>query len=61
MQHEDDANNLGEHQHDVVCLARKGHAEENAEDIDWQEWDDGHLDSLLDDGAELREALFQRW
>ena len=60
MQHEDDANNLGKYQDDMIGLACKRHAEEDTEDVEWKERDDGHLDSLLDDGTELCKPLLQR-
>ena len=59
MQHKNNTDDLGKHCDDVIGLACKGHAEEDTEDIKRQKWDDGHLDGLLDDSAELREAFLQ--
>ena len=61
MEQEDDTDDFGKHRYDAVRLARIGHAKKDSEDIERQEWNDGHLDGLLDDGTELREALLQRW
>ena len=59
MQQEDDTDDFGEHHDDVIGLARKGHTEENAEDIERQYRNDNCLNGLFDDGAELREAFLR--
>lgn len=34
MEHQDDEDNLGKHQQDVISLARVGHIKEDAEDVE---------------------------
>ena len=59
MQQEDNTDHLGKHQNDVIGLPRLRHTEKDTEDIERQHRDDGCLDSLFDDCAELRKALHQ--
>ena len=60
MQYKYDADNLGEYDNNAICFARKGHAQEDAEDIERQNWDDGRLYGFFHDGAEFLTGLLQR-
>ncbi len=46
MQYEDDANDLGEHHNDMIGFTRERHAQEDAEDIEWQQGNDSLLNGF---------------
>ena len=59
VEHEDDDNNLGKDQENVVGTAGKCHFEEDAEDVERQQGDDGCLYDNLHQLAHFAKTLFQ--
>ena len=60
MEHKDDADDLHENHHDAIGLARVRHHQEDAENVDGQQWDDDPLNGLADNCSELCEHIVQR-
>ena len=61
VEDEDDNDDLRKDDHHAVGLAREGHIEKDAEDIQRKQRDDGNVDGLDDDFAKIAEETFQRW
>ena len=60
VEHEYHHDDLGKHHDDAVGLAREGHVEEDAEDVQGKQRDDGHVDGLDDHLLEVGEHRLQR-